>query len=406
MKKTWIRILIIVIVLLFAWRVYQKISQVKSKNGNARGGRDRNAAVVVELGKVQETTIRDIAKFSGSLSPRSSISIAPKVSGRLDRITVDIGSVVKNGQVVAYLDAGTYEQDENQAKAALAIAKAQEKEADSALKLSDHDLSVKRSLFEKNYISQSEMDQAENSNISMRAKKEVASATVQQKEAALRAADIQLAYTRIRVSWDDGGNTRVVGERFVDPGEMLTPNTPIITVLDNTSMTAVIDIIEADYSKIKIGQEAVITADAYPDRQFTGKIARIAPELKEDSRQARVEIDIPNPQGLLKPGMFARVNIEYKNHPNATIVPVAAITENKGVKGVYLVDRPTMTVKFIPVTTGIQQGEMMEITAPVIRGEVVTLGNDQLEDGKKIRLPKSDGSNKGRGGKKGQGKKA
>jgi RND family efflux transporter MFP subunit len=403
MKKTWIRIIIIIVIILFAWRIYQKISAGKSKDGNSFGGKGRSSAIVVELGKIQNTTVKDIGTFSGSLYPRSSINIAPKVSGRLDKITVDIGSLVKNGQIVAFLDNGTYEQDVSQARAALEITKAQLKEADSALKLSDHDLSIQRSLFEKKYISQTEMDQAENQNTSIKAKKDVAIATVHQKEAALRAAEIQLAYTKIRVTWNDGGKSRIVGERFVDTGAMLTQNTPIISILDNSSMTAVIDIIESDYSKIRIGQETFITTDAYPDKQFVGRIARIAPELSEASRQARVEIDIPNTEGLLKPGMFARVNILFQNHPNATAVPLAAITINKEQKGVFLVDKPNMIVHFIPVKTGIQQGDMIEIIEPSIQGEVVTLGNNQLEDGKKIRLPKMDNPDKKAGGKKGKG---
>ncbi len=405
MKKTWIRIIIIVIVILFAWRVYLKINQIKSKGDAGRGGKNRNAAVVVELATINKETVKDIGKFSGSLSPRSRIIISPKVSGRLEKLTVDIGSIVKNGQVVAQLDSGVYEQDINQAKAALAITKAQVKEAESALKVSDTELARQRTLLEKAYISQVEIDQAENQNTSLKAKRDVALATVQQKEAALKAAEIQLAYTKIHVSWDDGGKTRIVGERFVDTGEMLTSNSQIISVLDNSSMTAEIDIIESDYSKVKIGQEAVITADAYPDKQFVGKIARISPQLKEDSRQARVEIDIPNSNGLLKPGMFARVFIEFKTHPNVPIVPMAALTQSKGVQGVYLVDKPTMTVKFIPIKTGIQQGDMIEIVEPLIQGEVVTLGNNLLEDGKKIRLPKTDSSDKKTGGKKGQGKR-
>jgi RND family efflux transporter MFP subunit len=406
MKKKWIRIIVIVIIILFAWRIYEKINQAKSKGDKSRGGKNRNSAIVVELGNIQKKTVKDIGNFSGSLSPRSRIIISPKVSGRLDKLSVDIGSIVRNGQNVAQLDSGVYEQDLNQAKAALAITKAQEKEAESALKVSDQELTRQRALFEKNYISQAEMDQAENQNISIKAKRDVASATVERSKAALRAAEIQLAYTKIHVSWDDGGKTRVVGERFVDTGEMLTPNTPIISVVDNSSMTAEIDIIESDYSKVKLGQEAIITADAYPDKQFIGRIARIAPVLKEESRQARVEIDILNSDGLLKPGMFARVSIEFKKHPDVTVIPVAALTQNKNVQGVYLVDKQTMTVKFIPVTTGIQQGDVVEIVQPLIQGEVVTLGNSLLEDGTKIRLPKSDGQGGKAGGKKGKGSRS
>ncbi|HNX01035.1 MAG TPA: efflux RND transporter periplasmic adaptor subunit [Candidatus Cloacimonadota bacterium] len=388
MKKIWLRILLICILILFGWRVFVKIKSGASKGEN---GKNRNSAVVVEVGSIKNMTVSDIGEFSGSITSRSLFNVSPKVSGRLENLSVDIGSVVKNGQIVAHIDSGVYEQDLDQAKAQLAISQAQAKEAESALKVSDHDLATQRALFEKGFISQTEIDNIENQNISYRAKRDVALATVQKSQAAVRSAQIQLEYTKIRVNWTDGGKTRVVGERFVDPGAMLTSNTPIISVLDNSMMTVQIDIVERDYPKIKLGQETTITCDAYPDKKFIGRIARIAPELNADSRQARVEIDIPNSEGLLKPGMYARVFIQFQKHENVPVVPVAALCNNKGVQGVYLIDKNTMKVHFIPLKTGIQQGDFVEILSPQIQGDVVTLGQDLLEDGKTIKLPKAEG---------------
>ena len=83
-------------------------------------------------------------------------------------------------------------------------------------------------------------------------------------------------------------------------------NAPIVSILDIHSLTAVIHVIERDYSKVRVGQKVIVTTDAFPGSTFTGKIVRIAPLLKETSRQARVEIEVPNRDRLLKPGMFIR----------------------------------------------------------------------------------------------------
>ena len=92
---------------------------------------------------------------------------------------------------------------------------------------------------------------------------------------------------------------------------------------------ALIDVIERDYPDVGPGQEAVIDTDAFPGREFAGKVTRVAPLLKETSRQARVEIEMPNPERLLKPGMFVRVRIEFDRHENATVVPLAALARRE-----------------------------------------------------------------------------
>jgi multidrug efflux pump subunit AcrA (membrane-fusion protein) len=116
----------------------------------------------------------------------------------------------------------------------------------------------------------------------------------------------------------------VVPERFVDEGSMMAPNTAIVSVLDIGALTAVIHVIERDYPKIKVGQAATVIADAFPGKAFTGRIIRVAPLLKETSRQARVEIEIPNRESLLAPGMFVRVEIDFSRHDDATLIPLSA----------------------------------------------------------------------------------
>ena len=87
---------------------------------------------------------------------------------------------------------------------------------------------------------------------------------------------------------------QVVGERYVHEGAMLAANNPIVSIFDIRSVIAAIHVIEEDYSKIRLGLDADVLTDAYPGRSFSGKVVRMAPLLKETSRQARVEIEIPN----------------------------------------------------------------------------------------------------------------
>jgi RND family efflux transporter MFP subunit len=137
---------------------------------------------------------------------------------------------------------------------------------------------------------------------------------------------------------------------------------------------------------MKPDQPAIIATDAFPDRAFTGKIARIAPLLKETARQARVEIDIPNPDTMLKPGMFVRVNIEFNRHENVTVVPVDSLVKDGDGWIIFLIDKERMRAQRVPVKPGIIDGDTAEIREPSISGLVVTVGQHLLDDGAAISL--------------------
>jgi multidrug efflux pump subunit AcrA (membrane-fusion protein) len=249
---------------------------------------------------------------------------------------------------------------------------------------------------------------------------------VAQKEAALKTALVRLSYTKVRAFWEEGGQPRVeavapsqkeqgqdgpatrgpqaretirdantpriVGERFVDVGELLSVNQPIVSILENNPLTAVVYVIERDYPKVTIGQQAVVTTDAYPGRTFTGSITRIAPLLKESSRQARLEVEVPNADLTLKPGMFVRARVEFARHENATLIPLPALVKRNNKDGVFIADTKNLKARFVPVITGIVNGETVEVTEPQISGLVITMGNHLLEDGSDITLPKIEPS--------------
>jgi RND family efflux transporter MFP subunit len=244
-----------------------------------------------------------------------------------------------------------------------------------------------KALRQKKIASESELDAALAQFKTQDAKFKVALAHVAQREAALKATQIRLSYTKIRAWWEDGNEPRVVGERFVDEGAMLKANDPIVSVLDIQTLTGVIHVIERDYSEVRVGQETLMTTDAFPGKPFTGNVVRVAPLLKETSRQARVEVKIPNRQGLLKPGMFIRAQIQFARHDDATVVPVTALTKRSDQQGVFLVDTHTMQARFVPITVGIINAGMVEVVHPSLSGSVVTLGHHLLEDGSPITLP-------------------
>ena len=384
MKKVILLAFLLSLAGLLGRQVYHKVHL--SRSGPLR--QHRAMSVAVEVTPVKRTTIRDIGRFTGTLKPRSQFIVAPKIAGRLERLLVNIADDVRRGQLIAVLENDEYLQQVDQAKAELEVSRASLEESRSNLNIARRDFERAKTLRQKEIVSEAKLDAAEAEFNAQNAKHKVAIAHVTEKEAALKAARVRLAYTQIRVHWEDGDETRVVGERFVDEGAMLAPNAPIVSILDLASLTAVIHVIERDYSKVREGQQAVLTTDAFPGRTFTGKVVRVAPLLKETSRQARVEIKVSNPRRLLKPGMFIRVEIEFATLDNVIAVPRSVLVKRNGLEGVFLVERQTSRAHFVPVTLGIVEDELVEVRSPQLSGDVVTLGQHLLEENSQVTLPR------------------
>lgn len=373
---------VLVLLIVIGWQVYKRTG-ISSEQPAGRG----NPVVAVETVPVARTVIREVGVFTGTLLPRSQFDVAPKIPGRLEKLFVNIGDPVKRGQLIALIDDGEYVQQVNQARAELDVAMANREETRSSLNLAEREYERAQALREKKILSESDLDAAEANYKVTLARQKVAEAQVVQKEAELKTAQVRLDYTRIAVTWEVNGESRFVGERFVDEGAMLTANTSIASIIDISSLKAVIHVIERDYTRVRVGQPAIISTDAFPGRTFMGTIDRVAPLLKEAARQARVEIDVPNPEGMLKPGMFVRVDIEFDRHEDAVVVPVDSLVKNGNGWTLYLADLQTMKAVRVPVKVGIINGTAAEIVEPALSGFVIIVGQHLLEDGAAISLP-------------------
>jgi len=383
MKRT-ATIIVAVIAVVMIWRLFETLL-----GPGAGTGEQTQPPVTVALTPVEKISIEDIGHFTGSLLPRSQFIAAPKISGRLENVLVDIGDEVEFGQLIAVMDDDEISRQAEKAQADLQVSRASIDEAKSSMEVARREFERVKTLYEKEIASEADYDMAGARYTAQSARYDVAVAQVDQKEAAWKEAQVRLSYTRIRATWEEGGekgDKRVVGERFKYEGSMLTPNTPIVSILDISSLLAVIHIVERDYPKVKSGMEATIITDAYPDRNFSGKVVRIAPLLQETSRQARVEIEIPNQDYLLKPGMFIRVEISFGVHENASVIPSAALARREGRQGVFIADLQSMTANFVPVTVGITNNGLTEVLEPEISGHVVYLGQHLLEHGAPINV--------------------
>lgn len=388
MQKRKIILIAVIVVLgsLIGWQIIRKVIQ----SGLGTGPEGGALPVAVEIEPVRRSMIRDLGNFAGSLVPKSQFIVAPKVAGRLEKLMVNIGDWIERDQLIAVLDDQEYSQQVRQAEADLQVAKANLEESKSSLDVAKRELERVQELHKKGISADSELDSVKGAYSAQEARYKVAQAQVSYSQAALEAAKVRLSYTKIKASWEKGSNRRVVGERMVDEGAMLTPNAPILSVLEINPLLAVIHITDKDYFRVRKGQTAIISTDALPGKAISGEIVRIAPLLKETSREARIEIEVPNSDGLLKPGMFINVQIEFETLNEATVVPVSSIVKRDNQQGVFLVDMENKIAKFVPVKVGISNTELAEIIdPPSLSGSVVTLGQHLLANGSPIILPEA-----------------
>jgi multidrug efflux pump subunit AcrA (membrane-fusion protein) len=130
-----------------------------------------------------------------------------------------------------------------------------------------------------------------------------------------------------------------------------------------------------------------VTVDAYPSQHFKGIVARIAPILQQETRDAQMEVEVANNSLLIKPGMFSTIRVIIEEHTMTQVVPSRALIRQNDLYGVYTVAAGSDSVVFQTVEVGIVTPDRTEILSPVLTGRVVTLGQHLLEDGSRVILP-------------------
>lgn len=381
MKKRILQISGVLFLLLLGWRI---VVLVTKNSGGGRGSSER-PAVAVEVDSVRYEPIKEVREFTGTVHPMYQYVVAPKVSGRIIEIRKRIGDWVKSGEMIVRIDDAEYQQAVLEAGANLRIAQASLTETQSQFTLAKQELDRVRSLQEKGIASPSELDAALTNWNAQQSRLKLAQAQVEQREASLKSANIRLSYTVITAT-----EPGFIGERFVDEGSLLSPNAPVISVIGIDRVIIRTSIIERDYGRIHVGQQAVTEIDAFPSKRFFGHVARIAPMLQEASRVAQMEIEVQNDSLFLKPGMFTRVRVVLNEKDAAQVVPNEAVVSRSGENGIFVVDSTGTVARYHPVQIGIVANEKTEIISPKLESVVVTLGQHLLEDGSPILLPKQE----------------
>ncbi|XAM00178.1 efflux RND transporter periplasmic adaptor subunit [Phycisphaeraceae bacterium D3-23] len=294
------------------------------------------------------------------------------------------------------LDSDEFEQAVTQAEAELAVAQANESAARYALEIADREMQRQTTLLEQGVASDTQFDQVKADQLAATAAVAVAQAQVRRADAAVQNALTRRDYTQVRAYWeqtvaataDDAAEVpdvprgrRFVSRRMVEEGDTVTANTPLLTIVQLDPIKAVLYVSERDYAQLHAGQEVSMRADAYPGREFVGAVTRVSPVFESNSRQARVELSVPNQDLLLKPGMFIRATAVLGRAEDALIVPEIAVVMRDDRPVVFVVDAAGGSVRLVPVELGIANGGRVQVSGKGLGGRVVTLGQQLLDEG-------------------------
>lgn len=355
--------------------------------------------------------MRELPRFfeaTGSLNGDEQTDVAPSVAGKVVSIQADMGSYVRRGQTIVRLDDVDSRLRVEQAQAQVeqfkaALRQAEEKvgirpgqsfdlnklpevaNAHVALELAEKNLRRSDKLIESGDISRAMYDQQKAQRDQFKEQYEVTLSQARQNNAAVMTAranvanaESQLALARRTLSYAnvyspiDG----FVSERTADLGEYVSPTTKIATVVRINPLRVRIDIPEQAIPTVAVGQSVSVTTSAWPDRNFSGRIARISPNVTPTSRTLTVEAEIENGSGTLKPGQFATVRILQSRAEPALLVPARAVRTEAGVSRVFVIKDGHARERIVQL--GQADGDLVEIKAGVAVDEPVATSNVEL----------------------------
>lgn len=308
-------------------------------------------AVPVEVAKATRRAIAASYAGTANLEVPGDAQVVAKTNGVLLRVLVEEGDQVVAGQALAQLDPE---------RARLEAAR-----SEATMRRLQNNFQRSTELFDRKLVSTESNDQLRFEYESARA--------------AFALAKLELSYTTVTAPISG-----VIAQRFAKPGNLISVNSPVYRIIDDSRLEAVLNVPERELATMKAGLPMQMVVDALPGQQFTGVVDRISPVVDAGSGTFRVVGAFDGKSGL-RPGMFGRINVVHDQRPDALTVPRAALLEENGTYAVYLV-RDKKAVR-TPVRLGYIDGELAEVLEGLDEGDsLVTAGKIAVRDGSAVQV--------------------
>jgi membrane fusion protein (multidrug efflux system) len=339
------------------------LSGCDQANGKAKDdSQDAVPAVPVEVAQPRVGDMLAVYAGTANIKADRVAFVTPKVSGEIRAVLVDEGDPVKAGQVLARLDGDQLRLEVAQAEANM---RKLERDYERNLELQKRGLVSSMAFDNLKY----ELDAA---------------------RATYELTALRLSYTSIRSPIEGIVTSRMdtaqVGNTVTPVGGVIQQSDmAMFEIIDFKSLVLEINVPEGQLSKLALDQPAEITADAVPGRVFEGRITLITPRVDSQTATFPVKIEVRDPEGLLRPGMFARVGVVFDRRQDAIQVPRSALLDDEGPPTVFVVKDGKAEERTLEL--GLSNGSFIEVLSGVGReDQVVTVGQGALKDGTEVRV--------------------
>lgn len=304
--------------------------------------------------------------YNASIEGQTSATISAKIAGRIEQVLVQDGQIVKAGDPLVKLEAIELANAARQAGDTV-------RKAQANLELARNDYERYQTLFEKGAISEQQLDNA-------KVKLKTAEADFSSASASQSSAQQQYSYGVITAPIDG-----VIANKTATIGQVVAPGAALMTVQDTSSVYAVINVEQKDIGRVKIGQKASVTMDAYPDTVFNGVVKVMNPDAGSASRMFRTKILIDNSASSLRTGMFAKVEVMTGEPVRALTVPQSALLQKQGISYVFTIENGKAVRKQVEI------GEVSGASIVVTSGlqpetQVITTNVNRLKEGDSVKV--------------------
>ena len=303
-------------------------------------------------------------RLPGVVQPNAyrAVAVTPLVAGRVTRVSAELGASVRRGQTLAHI----YSPE---------LAEAQTKYVSAKAMLEAHDRELQRTqkLVEIGAASRQEMERIHAEHAAQTAAVQSARSQLELLGVSASVVDALGSGSKVNATTSvpapiDG----VITERTANVGLNVDQATPLFTVVDLSTVWIIADVYEKDFSRVRVGNDATVTTAAYPGLLLRGRISYIDPQVNPETRTAKVRVEVPNPRGELRLGMYAEVVVAGAPGASVPVVPRSAV-QNVGDRTVVYLANPKEPGTFTEreVHLGEASGEQVEVTAGLQPGDVV-----------------------------------
>ena len=351
------------------------------KEAEGASADNEESAVAVEAATVESRELSRTIEVSTTLAANRTLTVTPEVGGVAEKIYRDQGDTVESGDPLVRVASVDYSLAVDSAQSQKSAAQAGIKQAKARLKTARKQYERFEKLYADEVIAKAQFEEVEAAYESAKAAYESAKARAERASTGVEQARTRVEDTVVRAPF--GGH---VVRRMVDEGAVLRPMaSPVMVLIDDDPIRAEAAVGELKVPEVREGMAATVEVDAYPDREFEGKVAMVNRQINPRTREAAIRVVLPNEEGELRAGMSGKVRIELGSRERL-VVPRTAIFDRQGSQAaVYVVEsgsahRRTIHIEpgfesHLPVTDGLSGGE-----------RVVTWGADQLGDGTPVEV--------------------